>query len=134
EMVEACARGQLDLLYCVGGNFLRTLPQPEAVEEALGSVPLRVHQDILITDQMLIEPGEEVLLLPAQTRYEQEGGGIETSTERRVMFTPQLPRQVGEARAEWRILRDIAAAARPEQAALLGCGSGQEIRDEIARV
>src|SRR5260221_219685 len=29
EMVEACARGDLDLLYCLGGNFLRTLPEPD---------------------------------------------------------------------------------------------------------
>src|SRR5206468_3347286 len=27
DMVEACARGQLDVLYCLGGNFLRTLPE-----------------------------------------------------------------------------------------------------------
>src|SRR5207244_6211411 len=25
-MVDACAQGKLDLLYCLGGNFLRTLP------------------------------------------------------------------------------------------------------------
>src|SRR5437868_10543655 len=31
EMVEASARGQLDLLYCLGGNFLRTLPEPDYV-------------------------------------------------------------------------------------------------------
>src|SRR5438034_4110648 len=31
EMVEAAARGHLDLLYCVGGNFLHTLPDPEYV-------------------------------------------------------------------------------------------------------
>jgi len=133
EMVEACARDQLDVLYCVGGNFLRTLPEPDYVEAALGRVPLRVHQDILLTDQMLIDPAEEVLLLPAKTRYEQDGGGIETSTERRVMFSPELPREVGEARAEWRILRDVAAAAWPERAHLLGCASGPEIREEIAR-
>jgi hypothetical protein len=35
---------------------------------------------------MFIEPKEEVLLLPAKTRYEQEGGGTETITERRVVF------------------------------------------------
>ena len=31
EMVEACRAGELDLLYCLGGNFLRTLPDPEHV-------------------------------------------------------------------------------------------------------
>ncbi len=133
DMVEACARGELDALYCLGGNFLGTLPEPKYVREALAKVPLRVHQDIILTDQMLIE-GEEVILLPAQTRYEQEGGGIETSTERRVMFSPQIERQVGEARAQRKILLQIAAAAYPEKAHLLGCGSAQEIREEIARV
>jgi molybdopterin-dependent oxidoreductase alpha subunit len=134
EMVEAAARGQLDALYCLGGNFLRTLPEPDHVARALARVPLRVHQDLILTDQMFLEPGEEVLLLPAQTRYEQEGGGIETTTERRIAFSPEIPRQVGEARAEWRILRELAALTRPDQAHLLGCESGPAIRAEIARV
>src|SRR6185503_9248956 len=47
EMVEACARGELDLLYCLGGNFLRTLPDPDYVAKAMANVPLRVHQDII---------------------------------------------------------------------------------------
>ena len=113
EMVEAAHRGRLDVLYCAGGNLLRTMPDTDHVREALARVPVRVHQDIILTDQMLIEPGEEVWLLPAKTRYEQDDGGTETSTERRVMFSPELPRTVGEARAEWKILRDLAAAAQP---------------------
>lgn len=136
QMIEAAHRSQLDALYAVGGNFLRTLPDPEHVREALGRVPLRIHQDIIVTDQMLVPPppGGEVWLLPAQTRYEQEGGGVETSTERRVMFSPQIERQVGEARAEWRILREVALAARPELAKRFGCATGEAIRAEIARV
>jgi molybdopterin-dependent oxidoreductase alpha subunit len=134
EMVESSARGELDLLYCVGGNFLRTLPEPEYVRGAMANVPVRVHQDIILSDQMFIPAREAVLLLPAKTRYEQDGGGIETSTERRVMFSPELPRQIGEAKAEWRILRDIAAAVDPQRADLLGCETGQQIREEIAQV
>jgi molybdopterin-dependent oxidoreductase alpha subunit len=133
EMVEASARGELDLLYQVGGNFLRTLPDPGYVASALERVPLRVHQDIVLTDQMLL-PGEEVILLPAQTRYEQSGGGTETTTERRVLFSPEIPRQVGEARTEWKIFRDLVAAVDPALVAKLGCESGQAIREEIARV
>jgi molybdopterin-dependent oxidoreductase alpha subunit len=133
EMVEHGARGELDLLYCLGGNFLRTLPDPTYVEQALSLVPLRVHQDIILTDQMFIE-GEEVLLLPAKTRYEQDDGGTETTTERRIAFSPEIPRQLGEARAEWKILRNIALAAYPERAELLKCETGQQIREEIARV
>jgi molybdopterin-dependent oxidoreductase alpha subunit len=134
EMVEACARGDLDLLYCLGGNFLRTLPEPDYVAGALQNVPLRVHQDIILTDQMFIEPKDAVLLLPAKTRYEQDDGGTETSTERRVMFSPELPRQIGEARAEWKILRDLAVAVDPVRAQSLGCNTGWEMREEIARI
>lgn len=134
DMVEAGLKGELDVLWCLGGNFLRTLPEPDHVARALEAIPFRVHQDIILNDQMFLEPGERVLLLPAQTRYEQSGGGIETTTERRIAFTPEIPRAVGEARAEWRILRDAAAAAHPERAHLLGCTTGEEIRNEIARV
>jgi molybdopterin-dependent oxidoreductase alpha subunit len=134
DMVDACARGELDLLYCVGGNFLRTLPEPEYVRAALANTPLRVHQDIIVTDQMFIPAKEAVLLLPAKTRYEQDDGGTETSTERRIMFSPEIPRQVGEARAEWKILREVAAATYPERAHLLGCETGWKMREEIARV
>jgi molybdopterin-dependent oxidoreductase alpha subunit len=134
EMVEACARGELDVFYCLGGNFLRTLPEPDYVARAMANVPLRVHQDIILTDQMFIEPDGDVLLLPAKTRYEQDDGGTETSTERRVMFSPELPRQVGEARAEWKILRDLAVRVHPERAHLFGCEDGWKMREEIARV
>ncbi len=134
EMVEAAERGQLEVLYCIGGNFLHTLPDPQYVAAAMSRVPLRVHQDIIVTDQMLLDPGDDVVLLPAKTRYEQDGGGTQTSTERRVMFSPELPRQVGEAKAEWRILRELAEAVDPRRAGALGCETAAAIRAEIARV
>jgi molybdopterin-dependent oxidoreductase alpha subunit len=134
EMVEAGDRGELDLLYCLGGNFLRTLPEPDYVARAMANIPLRVHQDIILTDQMFIEGKGDVILLPAATRYEQQGGGTETITERRIVFSPEIPRQVGEAKAEWQILRELLIATYPERAGLLGCATGQTIREEIAHV
>jgi len=133
QMVEACAKGEIDVLYCLGGNFLHTLPEPGFVRQALARVPLRVYQDIILTDQMLVEPQGEVILLPAKTRYEQDDGGTETSTERRIMFSPEISRQVGEAQAEWKILRELACAVWPERAHTLGCETGWKIREEIAR-
>jgi len=134
EMVEACGRGELEAFYNLGGNFLRALPEPAHVARSMANVPLRVHQDIILTDQMFIEAREEVILLPAKTRYEQDDGGTETSTERRVMFSPELPRKVGECRADWKILRDIAVTTHPEKAHLFGCETGWRMREEIARV
>ena len=134
EMVEAAARGQLDVLYCLGGNFLRTLPEPSHVAAALRNVPVRVHQDILLVDQMMEPSREETFLLPAKTRYEQDDGGIETTTERRIAFSPEIPRVVGEARCEWKILRELAAMTHPERAHLLHAENGWKLREEIARV
>jgi molybdopterin-dependent oxidoreductase alpha subunit len=135
EMVETAERGELDVLYSSGGNFLETLPDPAAVRRALERVPLRVHQDIVVTTQMLADPGEAVLLLPAMTRYEQPGGGTETTTERRIVFSPEIqgPR-VGEARSEWEIFVDLARRVYPERARLVAFDSAQQIREEIARV
>src|SRR5438309_3369360 len=134
QMIEAAARGEIDVFYAVGGNFLETLPEPDLVRDALARVPLRVHQDLVLTTQMLVDPAETVLLLPAQTRYEQRGGGTETSTERRIYFSPEIPGpRVGEAMAEWEILMRVAERARPDSRNRIHFENAQQIRDEIAR-
>jgi predicted molibdopterin-dependent oxidoreductase YjgC len=134
-MIDAAWDGQLDVLYSSGGNFLEILPDPHYVQEALAKLPLRVHQDIYVTSQMLVDPAETVVLLPAQTRYEQRGGGTETSTERRIIFSPEIPGpRPGEARAEWEIFQDLAARVNPERRDKLIFANAQAIRDEIARI
>ena len=135
EAIDAAHRGSIDVLYSVGGNFLETLPEPQFVQEALERVPLRIHQDIVVTAQMLVEPADTVVLLPAQTRYEQRGGGTETSTERRIYFSPEIPgRHIGESWAEFDIFMEVAKRVRPEKAQLIHFQDSQAIRDEIARV
>ena len=136
EMVEAARRGDIEVLWSSGGNFLDVLPAPDITRTALARTPLRVHQDIVLTHQMLVDPGETVVLLPAATRYEQEGGGTSTTTERRVAFSPELdgPR-VGEARSEWRDLpRRRAPGPTRTAPTAFGCETAQAIREEIARV
>jgi molybdopterin-dependent oxidoreductase alpha subunit len=135
EMVEAAGDGHLDVLYSSGGNLLEVLPDPPDVEAALATVPLRVHQDIVVSSQMLVDPGDTVVLLPAATRYEQRDGGTQTSTERRIAFSPEIPGpRVGEARSEWEIFVDLARHIDPSRAYLMDFESGSAIRDEIARV
>ncbi|HJZ66780.1 MAG TPA: molybdopterin-dependent oxidoreductase [Blastocatellia bacterium] len=134
EMIDAGYEGELDVLYQIGGNFLETLPEPCYVRQAVERIPLRVHQDIVLSQQMMIEPRDTVVLLPAQTRYEQRGGGTETTTERRILFSPEIPgRRIGESRAEWEIPMRIAEHARPDLAHLIHFDDAQAIRDEIAR-
>ncbi len=64
-----------------------------------------------------VDPSDTVLLLPATTRYEVPGGVTETSTERRVILSPEIPGpRVDEARPEWEVLLDLARRVRPERA------------------
>ncbi len=138
EMVEAAGRGELDVLYSSGGNFLDVLPAPDTVRTALSNTKVRVHQDIFVSSQMLVAPGERgevVVLLPAATRYEQRDGGTSTTTERRVAFSPEIrgPRP-GEVRSEWEIFAELARRIDPVRAEHFGCESGAAIRAEIGRV
>ncbi|MBP1990550.1 molybdopterin-dependent oxidoreductase alpha subunit [Paenibacillus eucommiae] len=126
---------KLRLFYTSGGNFLETMPDPEFVRRCLESIDVRVHQDIILNTSTLADAQEAVIVLPAMTRYEQPGGGTSTSTERMVYFSPEIdgPR-IGEARAEWEIYADLARRVKPQAAQLVGLGSSQEVRGEIARL
>ena len=134
EMMDAAHGGRLDVLVSSGGNFLEVLPDPPYVEEALARVPLRVHMDIVPSSQMLVDPADTVVLLPAATRYEMPGGVTETTTERRVVLSPEIrgPR-IGEARPEWEVFVDLAKRARPELAGKVHFDGTPAIRRDIAR-
>jgi molybdopterin-dependent oxidoreductase alpha subunit len=135
QMVDAAARGELDVLVSMGGNFLEVLPDPALVSQALGTIGLRVHHDIVLSSQMLVEPADTVVVLPAATRYEIPGGVTETSTERRVIFSPFIDRgPVVDARPEGDVMLELARRVRPERAPLLHFDGTAAIRAEIARV
>ncbi|MQA92632.1 MAG: FdhF/YdeP family oxidoreductase [Gemmatimonas sp.] len=133
EMIDAGHDGELDVLLSSGGNFLEVLPEPRYCEEALARIPLRVHLDIVMSSQMLVEPAETVVLLPACTRYEMPGGVTETTTERRVVFSPEIPGpRIGEARPEWEVFLDLARRVVPERADKLQFENTAAIRVAIA--
>ena len=112
------------------------MPDTVYIEEAFMKVGLRIHQDINLNTSTLIEPGEMIVLLPAQTRYEQRGGGTSTSTERRIRFSPEIPGhpKIGECKPEYEIPALVAMSAKPELKDALLLGSSQAIRDEMAKV
>ncbi|HET9743507.1 MAG TPA: FdhF/YdeP family oxidoreductase [Terriglobales bacterium] len=136
HMVLAAGRGEIDTLWQTGGNFAQTLPEPELVDNALGKIKLRIHQDIVTNPTMLADPADTVLLLPTRTRYEQRGGGTETSTERRVIFSPEIPGpRIEETKDEWEIPVLVARQLDPARAAKFFAWSDtQDIRNEIERV
>jgi molybdopterin-dependent oxidoreductase alpha subunit len=126
---------KVKLYYLSGGNFLETMPDPDFVEKALSELEIRVHQDIILNTSTLVDAKEAVIVLPAKTRYEQEGGGTSTSTERMVYFSPEIEgnqNKIEEARAEWKIYVDLAKRVKPETAHLVDFKDAYEIRNEIA--
>lgn len=136
QMILAAERGEIDALWQSGGNFVETMPEPERTKDAVGKIKLRIHQDITVSSNMLVEPADTVLLLPSRTRYEQRGGGTETSTERRVIYSPEIrgPR-LEETKDEWEIPVLAAKRADPEKAKkIFPWKDTQDIREEIDRV
>jgi molybdopterin-dependent oxidoreductase alpha subunit len=132
HVLEAAGAGGIDLVYSIGGNYLETLPDPAFVRRALGKIRYRIHQDIVLNAQQLVEPGEWLLLLPAATRYETPGGITSTSTERRIRFSPEIRGQrVGEALPEWEIPARIGRRAFPEKPHLFAWHTTVELRGEI---
>lgn len=136
--IEAAAAGAVDAWWIVGGNFLETAPDRDRVERALHRPAFRIHQDVVLNSAMLVEPSDTVLLLPATTRYEIPGGVTETTTERRIVFSPSIrhdgaeSRTLGECRPEWEVLCEVVSRVRPDPPGVLGFGDTGAIRTEIA--
>jgi molybdopterin-dependent oxidoreductase alpha subunit len=134
EAMTASAAGQVDTFWLVGGNMLETLPDTAEAARALARPRLRIHQDIVLSSSMLVDGAGDVLLLPATTRYESPGGGTETSTERRIIFSPEIPgRRIGSARPEWWVFGQVMRRAHRERADQVGLEDAAAIRREIDR-
>jgi molybdopterin-dependent oxidoreductase alpha subunit len=133
HLLESASRDGLDMLYLVGGNHLETMPDRRHAERALQNVKLRVHQDIVVNTTTLLDAKEAVLLLPAETRYEQRSGGTSTSTERRIRFSPEIqgPR-IEEAKPEWEIPALIGRRLDPSRPDLFGFADTAAVRAEMS--
>ena len=135
EVIAAAHAGALKFLYSIGGNFLDSRIDPNLVTDALAKVPMRVHQDLMLNTSMLLDPGQTVVLLPGQTRYEQRSGGTSTSSERRIRFTPEIPgHRIGETLPEWEIPVLIGRKTMSNGDKLFPFEDSQTIREEMSRV
>lgn len=135
HLLDQAVSDGLDLLYLVGGNHLENMPDRKNAQRGLENVKLRVHQDIVLNSSTLLPAAGAVLVLPAQTRYEQKSGGTSTSTERRIRFTPEIPGpRIDEARAEWEIPLLIGRKLLPERPDLFGAEDTVALRREMSEL
>ncbi|MCH2111385.1 MAG: molybdopterin-dependent oxidoreductase [Planctomycetes bacterium] len=46
DSLEQAQQGNLDAFWCIGGNFLETMPRPERIQKGLENINIRVHTDL----------------------------------------------------------------------------------------
>lgn len=132
EMLQEAIAGKLKALVTVGGNFVDVMPNPAASVRALGNLDLRVHMDIVISKQMLVDGPGTMVVLPATTRYEVPRGITETTTERRVILSPEIPGpRIRDAKPEWEVFCELIKRLRPDLAYAFNFNDTADIRREI---
>jgi assimilatory nitrate reductase catalytic subunit len=105
EMFEAVRDGRIKALWVMATNPAVSLPDGERVREALAACPFVVVSDCMAeTDTMAYAH----VKLPALAWGEKDG--TVTNSERRMSRQRALLAAPGEARADWRIIADTAAA------------------------
>jgi assimilatory nitrate reductase catalytic subunit len=127
EMFEALRDGRIKALWVMATNPAVSLPDGERVREALAACPFVVVSDCMAeTDTMAFAH----VKLPALAWGEKDG--TVTNSERRVSRQRALFPAPGEARADWRIVADVATAMGHVDA--FGWSSPAQVFREWARL
>jgi len=102
ELFEAVHAGKVKALYIMGENPVMTEANTSAVEEAIPRLELLVVQDLFLTETAQLAD----VVFPAVSFAEKDG--TFTNTERRVQRVRRAIDTVGNSRADWEIICDIA--------------------------
>ncbi|GGC92420.1 nitrate reductase [Chelatococcus reniformis] len=103
DMFRAVADGRIKALWIMSTNPADSLPKADAAVAALANCPFVVVSDIVRTDTTR----HAHVLLPAAGWGEKSG--TVTNSERRISRQRAFLAPPGEARADWRIICDVAA-------------------------
>ena len=104
QMFEAIARGEIKALWVIGTNPAVSLPNADAVREALKKLELFVVSEN-VTSNDTVDAGAHVLF-PAQAWGEKSG--TVTNSERRISRQRAFLSSPGEARPDWWIIGEVA--------------------------
>jgi len=102
EIMHGAHEGKIKGLYIMGENPMVSDPDLNHVEEAIRNLEFLVVQDIFLTETARMAD----VVLPAVSFAEKEG--TFTNTERRVQRVRKAVEPVGQSRADWEILADLA--------------------------
>jgi len=123
--IDAAAEGRLKALYIMGDNPMVSDPDQAHVQAALERLDFLVVQDIFPTPTTALAD----VVLPAASYAEKDG--TFTSTERRVQRVRKAVAPIGQSRADWEILCEVARRAGYDR---MSYDSPSAVMDEIARV
>jgi formate dehydrogenase alpha subunit len=104
DMVPAMLEGRLKALYVIGENPKLSDPDWNHLHHALKNLELLVVQDLFLSETAQVAH----IVLPAASTAEKEG--TFTNSERRCLRFHKAIEPVGNARADWQIIADLAAA------------------------
>jgi formate dehydrogenase alpha subunit len=124
QMLPAAHAGTLKAMYIIGENPLVSDPDLNHAEKSLRNLDFLVVQDIFLTETARLAD----VVLPSSCFAEKEG--TFSNTERRVQRVRKAVEPPGEARADWRIICDIAGRMGHP----MPYADSREIMEEIRRV
>ncbi|HSJ49710.1 MAG TPA: NADH-quinone oxidoreductase subunit G [Actinomycetota bacterium] len=120
QILSACAAGEIDVLYLIGVDPIRDLPDAGLARRALGNVRFKVVQGLELGE---LEPYADAYL-PAAAWAEREGST--TDWEGRSQAIRPVRPPAGVSRPDWEIFAALAAAMGGD----LGFDTIEELREE----
>jgi NADH-quinone oxidoreductase subunit G len=123
-ILEACADGEIGVLFLIGVDPLRDVPDAELARRGLANVPYKVVMDLALGD---LEPYADAFL-PVTPWPEREGHV--TDWEGRSQPIKPVRSPLGVSRPDWEILVELAEAMGAD----LGLTSLAAVREEAARL
>lgn len=105
DLFEAVRTSKIKALWIIATNPAVSLPNSSLIEEALSTCPFVVVSDVTGNTETA---GFADVLLPAMGWGEKDG--TVTNSERRISRQRQFVKPKGSARADWRIICDVAKA------------------------
>jgi formate dehydrogenase major subunit len=127
EMYDAAIDGSLKALWIQGEDVAQSDPAHDHVMKALKSLDLLIVQELFMTDTARVAH----VVFPAASVFEQEG--TFTNGERRIQHVRAAVPVPGDARPDWEVIRDVAAAlAGPALASKWKFDHPSQVMDELA--
>jgi molybdopterin-dependent oxidoreductase alpha subunit len=130
HMLEAVDRGDIRLLFALGGNLRETMPDRGRLDRILAKLPYRIRLDVMMNRETMIPPGEASLVLPIRNWYEWDSVFTTTATDRTIRaFTGTVRPKWVELPESWQALRQLADRILGPDAAGFSYEYTQELRD-----